>query len=145
MIDELREEVKELGSQISTLREQYKAKASELLAKVSVVLVKDLPPEVVTVSWKQRGPDFSDGDYSSASVDTDYTFYDADEEVIEEDVYYSTYSDSELTDSYVKFAKEFGSVVNMIGSEVLLDLFGEDVIVSIDRNGAISTAEYYRW
>ncbi len=147
------DELKEFEKKINALKTEYLTEGKKILTE-NLAEVFSETPTVRSISWKQRGPDFSDGDYSGPSVETDCfrvtvdseeaTDDDYDDEEDDDNEVYLWSGNREADDNErVTAARKLSALMNAVGEDILFALYGEDVKVTLTRNGKTTTEEYY--
>ena len=159
------EAIKQLRFREAKLREEVKNECGFILREA----VKDIfeeYPHVESLGWNQYTPYFNDGDECVFCIDTDYIILngvdDFDDEAtpfrkeiikkydLPEDTYfYSFTKQTPAHEEYLKLIahlieprKQMREILKAVGDDILKNIFGDHVTVTIHRDGRVITEDY---
>lgn len=137
-----------MSQKLQQLRETYDAarKALEKTGKSAFLeAANDLfteEPKLVRFAWKQYTPYFNDGNTCTFSVHGDYPSingFNQDYGEAEED---QTQEEKLSHTDQTRIGKKVSKLINALPEEILQDMFGDHVQVTVFKNGQIEIDEY---
>lgn len=129
---------------LSKLIESFNEEKQKFQSKIQEAFKEELkqlvfPDKIKSIGWTQYTPYFNDGDSCEFSVNADYLYIN---EEHEEDIDFISESSYEVVNGQYKsvpnpnydeecanFAEKFGQIIDQVPCEVMLDMFGDHVIV----------------
>jgi len=124
------------------LKEEYKAARTALVSVTSEAVAEvargvfEKYPSLESFGWTQYTPYFNDGDVCTFRVRA------CDETVYLNDKRAYDYDDEERPEELCEAAKEISDLISGFDDDMLLDLYGNHVHVTLSRNGKASVDEY---
>lgn len=141
---------------LSKLIESFNEQKKEFHSKIKVAFKKELktlvfPDKIKSIGWTQYTPYFNDGDSCEFSVNSDYLSINGDRE---DDIDFISKTNYENVNgrymeipnpNYAKecgdFADRFASIIGQMPSEVMMDMFGDHVLVTYS-GGEFKVSDY---
>lgn len=123
--------IEKIKGEFTAFAEKKKALSDELKKDFPAILkpLFDKYPSVEKIRWTQYTPYFNDGDECTFSANV------WDIAINDDEMYEGAEENSQPAD-------EFSAALKEIPSEMLKDIFGDHVEVTIKRDGTIETEEY---
>jgi hypothetical protein len=136
-----------MGKELAKLKKEYQ-KTGQQIFKIASKEVFANHPSIHSATWVQRGPSSEDGDSYPARVHFYMSVKTVESTEADEDEDYQELDGSKYDYEYhpkeqVDFAKDFVKLMRMVGEDILLQMFGQDTKVTVDRKGNTSHEEYY--
>jgi hypothetical protein len=123
--------IEQIKGEFAAFAEKKKALTDQLKGEFPAILkpLFDKYPSVDTIRWHQYTPYFNDGDECTFSAHIDSL-------AINDDEMYET------SDGNEEAAEDFSTALGEISEEMLKDIFGDHVEVTVNRDGTVKTDEY---
>lgn len=143
---------------LSKLIESFNEEKSKFQSKIKEAFKEEIkklvfPDRIKSIGWTQYTPYFNDGDSCEFSVNCDYLYVNDEREDDDEDNFLSKYIYEVVNGKYERvpnpnydkecgeFVDKFSTLIGQIPNEVMLDMFGDHVIVTYS-GGNFKVSEY---